>query len=412
MRIKMFFFITLAVTVLVLGFTENETQNTGGPVPEGNLEVLEFQQRTISDSVNYLWAYRPVDVDADGLADLLFVDSNHSGGQLGFFKGTKQLGHWTKRLIDEEGSTLRRFAMGDIEASDMDGDGDLDIVAAYHEGEWESPKTPSQVYWYENPTWEKHYIGVVPNFIKDVEIEDINADGQVEIVLLTFEEHTLTIFKKIGPDGWSMAQQYKDFGNLHEGMDTGDVDGDGYPDIVSCGYVFYSPGKSLEMPWKIENIDEKWNDQTGDWSRNATKVFIKDLEGDGKSEIFIAHSERKGYPLSYYKREGSSWTEHIIINDIPACHTLQVFDFNGDGLYDILAGSNPKRAEDLGVPGQPMQIFLGSKGYQKWVCIKISGQGVYNGRAMDFDLDGDIDVFRYRTHDATTVELFENMHID
>jgi len=44
---------------------------------------LTFVRSTIADSVSFLWAHDPVDITNDGIADLVFVDNNHTGGQLG-----------------------------------------------------------------------------------------------------------------------------------------------------------------------------------------------------------------------------------------------------------------------------------------------------------------------------------------
>ncbi|MEM8999185.1 MAG: VCBS repeat-containing protein [Bacteroidota bacterium] len=375
---------------------------------EDYVKGLHFEKRTIIDSVNFLWAHDPIDVTNDGIADLVFVDTNNSGGQFGFFEGKKESGAWERHLIDLEGSIDQKFAMGDIEGADIDNDGDIDIVVAQHQGEWKASTNPSKIYWYENPEWKPHFVGEAPNFIKDVSIADFNGDQQPEIAVLTFENSTLSIFQKGVSNGWSMVQQYLNYKNLHEGMDVGDVNGDGYTDIVAEAHVFYSPGEDLKSIWDTENIDPRWNTQTGDWSRNGTKIFLRDLDGDHKSEVFISHSEREGYPLSYYSKNNGQWTEQVIADSIPACHTLQVHDFDRDGIFDVLAGTNKSRGQDLGYTDFPVTLFKGNEGYIEWHRHIIANDGIYNGQVIDYDGDGDLDIFRYQTHDAVSYELFEN----
>ncbi|MEM6631858.1 MAG: VCBS repeat-containing protein [Bacteroidota bacterium] len=376
--------------------------------PEEEPKELSFERNTIADSVSFLWAHDPVDITGDGIVDLLFVDNNSYGGKLGYLEGQKEPGAWTEYIIDPENSGAKQFAMGDIEAADMDGDGDMDVVAAKHEGEWDNASSPSQVFWYENPSWEAHLIGEAPNFIKDVEITDFNGDGKMDLATLTFEESSLRIFQQESPDQWKLIQAYENYKNLHEGMDVGDLNGDGFSDIVACGHIFYSPGNDLTDTWNTENIDEQWNTQTGDWSRNGTKVFLQDIDGDQKCEVFISHSERAGFPVMMYKQLADVWQTQVIADSIPACHTLQVFDFDQDGDYDVLTGVNRSRAIGLAYTTFPVKIYLANESHSQWNPYTIVEDGIYNGQAADFEGDGDWDIFKYQTHDATSYELLEN----
>ena len=51
------------------------------------IKDLHFKSSVIADSVELLWAHCPADVTGDGIADLVFINNNGSGGYLGYFKG-------------------------------------------------------------------------------------------------------------------------------------------------------------------------------------------------------------------------------------------------------------------------------------------------------------------------------------
>lgn len=199
-------------------------------------------------------------------------------------------------------------------------------------------------------------------------------------------------------------------------MATSDVTGDGRPDIIANGYVFTAPSNDLTDEWSVENLNEKWNNQAEEegrddnWSRNGTKHFARDLDGDGTVEVFVSHSERAGYPLVYYRRNQSgAWEENLIAENIPAGHTLQVYDFDGDGDQDVLSGINRARAVNIseGVENFNVTIYL-NDGEENWTAKVIGTNGIYNGQAADFDGDGDVDILRYPDHEATSLELWLN----
>ena len=394
--------------IAATGCKQNEKKPAGETQAE-QAAKLELESRKITDSAQYWWAHVPADVTGDGLADLVHIHNNASGGYLGYYQGQEEPGNWTLVKIAETPPDGGLFAGGDLATADLDNDGDQDIIGIRHPGEWTDASAEATLYWYENPQWQVHPIGKVPDAVKDVSFEDFDGDGKKDLAVLTFDEHTLSIFHQ-GEDAsqaWERVQFITDE-RLHEGMDTGDLDGDGHPDIVANGFAFYNPGSDIREAWEMEQIDSIWNNQEGDWSRNGTKTFLKDLDGDGRKEVFIGHSERAGYPLNLYRKQAGGWQAERVADSIPACHTLQVYDFDGDGEPDVLAGVNAGRAVNLGYDSYPITLFRKNPQTGEWDPEVLREDGIYNGQAIDFEGDGDMDIFRYPNHEATDYYLMLN----
>lgn len=372
---------------------------------------MSFDAKQVVDNARYWWGVTVGDLTNDGLVDVIFIDNNSSGGFLGFYTAKQGDGLWEMTKIADEPPTGGDFASGDLEAGDMDNDGDLDVLAVKHTGEWDDASAPAELFWYENPNWEAHSIGNAPNAVKDLSLADFNNDGRLDLAVVCYDSHNLSIHQQ-NLDGTFTKLKNMTIANLHEGMDVGDVNGDGYMDIASNGYCLINPDGNIREEWGIETVDTKWHNQTGDWSANATKNFCADLDGDGMAEIFISHSERNGYPVAWYKRTANGWTENIITDSLSSTHTLQVFDFDLDGDLDVLAGSNAHRAVNIGKTDFPVYIFINDGSNQNWTPVKIADEGIYNGRVADFEGDGDFDVFRLPGHEATKYYILENKTID
>lgn len=396
------------VIVIVAGFISCTSKNKKIPSSEGEiLNELSFESRALVNNARYWWGVTVSDITNDGLIDVVFIDNNSSGGFLGYYTGQTEKGLWQMTKIAEEPPGGGTFASGDLETGDMDGDGDQDVLAVKHTGEWDDAGEAAELFWYQNPEWEVFSIGEVPDAVKDLSLGDFNNDGKLDLAVLTFDEHTLSVFQQ-EKDGSFARAQFMKVDNLHEGMDVGDVDGDGDLDIVATGYCFINPGGDISKEWKVESIDSKWHNQTGNWSQNATKHVCADLNDDGKSEVFISHSERNGYPVSWYQRNENGWVENIVADSLSSCHTLQVFDFDLDGDFDVMAGVNGHRAVNIGKTEFPINIYLNDGTNLNWTKKQVEKGGIYNGRVADFEGDGDYDIFRLPGHEATDYYLLEN----
>ena len=386
-----------------------------------NSSTLLFEQKEIYPENNgTIMGFAFGDINKDGALDLI-THEGAAGGAITWYESSANEGNWIKHEIDSVGPNGIHFSVGDLEVGDIDDDGDIDVLAFEHPGEWSFNYTgkelPTDIFWYENidkgTMWESHYIGQVPDFVKDVELIHLDSNNRLDIITTTYiDDHNFSVFRQDTGNHWSHVQNFS-IENLHEGMDSGDIDGDGDLDVALNGYWAENPGGNLEEIWKIHEIDPKWHNQSGDWRMNATKIFCKDINGDGKVEVFISHSEDKGYPISWYesniKNGNLVWEENIVDKGFTAVHSLQVGDLNNDGYYDILAGENGDHAVKGSRTKKKVCIFLNEGDNIHWQKESFSDEGLYNGLLLDINNDGLPDICGTSGHEKDNYNVWLNL---
>lgn len=374
---------------------------------------INFKIRTlVPEGAEYWWARAHADVNADGLLDFFVINNNARGGWLAWYE-TRNEGSSVRHLIAETGPEGGTFAAGDLEAGDIDGDGDIDVLGPVSPGEWGGAGEPTELFWYEQTDsgWKAHHIGSFPNFVKDFDLADLNGDGNLDVAGTCFETYRLLVYRQDNPRNWTKVADVP-VKSLHEGQDVGDVDGDGDIDVVSTAFWFENPGGPMTADWRVHNIDPYWNsDEDHAWMYNATKIVCADVDGDGRDEVFISCSERYRTLVAWYDLEpedNTTWTrKEIGLNDF--AHTLQVGDIDLDGDLDVLSGNNGDQADP---DYSPVKLFLNPgdpKG--RWQETVLTLDGAYNSYLGDLEGDGDLDFFRYRGHADSGYEVWENLTV-
>ena len=111
-----------------------------------------------------------------------------------------------------------------------------------------------------------------------------------------------------------------------------DVNGDGYPDIVSCGWFSKSlwwdenPGKNVAAKWKRHEIQSGFNIEF---------CFAVDLDNDGKAREILPEFGNANAPLSWYELKNGDFVRHVV-SDKSYGHGIGAGDVNKDGKTDIL----------------------------------------------------------------------------
>jgi hypothetical protein len=209
-------------------------------------------------------------------------------------------------------------------------------------------------------------------FANELVMRDMNGDGHLDVVAAYF--HGPRVWVGDGQGKWKPAfdglppfNEYTDAGGLYRRITVGDLNGDGRQDLAVTHVL---EGLHLYM----QTADGKWEkadlSAVAEVSGGAEGVGIGDLDGDGKNEVVVAArvSYTEGYGIIVVKRQPDGGWKAVPGLGLP--QTLMqvtwgvlVADVNHDQRNDILvvsggAMNRPKKdgLQEPGKDGQPPQL--------------------------------------------------------
>jgi hypothetical protein len=151
-------------------------------------------------------------------------------------------------------------------------------------------------------------------------------------------------------------------------------------------------------------------------------VAVADLNGDMILDVVIAHSEKPGYPLSWYSvdsvaklNNGGRWDRHTITEAYDWYQTLDAGDIDNDGDVDLVAGKFARKpgGNPENEPPFPVTVFYNQAGDgSAWRPVVLSEEGVYSGVLGDVGSDGDLDLVGPRSHWTGPLRMWESRRAD
>jgi len=279
------------------------------------------------------------------------------------------------------------------EAFDVDGDGDLDYIAARYK--------PGLIFWLEQPAnaakdaWRYHLIDDQVDGVHGLLRGDVDGDGRLDL-LANSGQPTGPLANSVvwyrapkTPKNAKAWPRYviadKDAPGLSHYLGIGDIDGDGRPDVATGAkggpsdksgkgnwFAWWkAPADPTQRGWKKQIISAR---QPG-----ATNIHPADVNGDGKLDFIASRGHGRG--VVWF--EAPTWRQHTIHAQVHGPHCLVVTDLDADG--DIDAATCGKDDGQV--------LWLENDGRGRFT-IRLIGrdQAAYDIRATDLDGDGDLDL--------------------
>jgi hypothetical protein len=322
-----------------------------------------------------------LDVDRDGDQDFALA-ARQPGPALVWYQRTGS--GWVVHVIED--SSLNVEAGGTF--FDIDRDGDLDIVVG---GEYDP-----ELWWWENPypsfdpgtNWTRHSIHTGNGRYHDQLFGDFDGDGQTELAFwnqnLVQQAPGGTLYvAEIPADpaaaaSWPATAVYSwSSGEPHEGLASGDLNGDGKIELLGGGLWFEHTGGATYLPHVI------------DINQRQSRVAVAQLVEGGPPEVVLVGADTVG-PLVWYELVGGFWEAHQMMPwDVDHGHSLDVGDVDGDGHLDLAVFE--MRFQD-GNEDAKMWLFMGdgTGGFARRELD--TGVGHHQAQLGDLDNDGDLDI--------------------
>ncbi|MBI2426676.1 MAG: VCBS repeat-containing protein [Candidatus Kerfeldbacteria bacterium] len=265
--------------IIGAGFTEDAIewwQNDGTPEDGG------WTKNTIGSSFNGAYGVDVADLDGDGDLDVLATAA--IADDLVWYEsdGTPGNGGWTTNTIDAniDGAAY-------VLASDLDGDGDRDVIAGANVGNAINVYASNGA---ADPTFTLHTLDASADGVSEIIVADVDSDGRTDIVAANTSDNQVKWYRNNGTisaenwTGYTAASSYA----APVGVDAGDFDGDGDTDLIA------SSQSGNRIDWFENDGSVTTND---DWGMNAiatpttpSGAQMDDLDEDGDFDAIGAHS--------------------------------------------------------------------------------------------------------------------------
>lgn len=316
------------------------------PLPRPSVFTGDYLRReNIGEAISgkpWIAQVTAVDLDHDGLMDVLACEAH--ANQVVWIRQTAPGLFSETVLCDDIAAPVH------VEAVDIDGDGDLDLLVASMGQVYPNNDKIGAIIILENDGHQhftKHIIADHVARVTDVRAGDFNRDGKLDLAVAQFgyDQGEIRWMENLGH--WEFRSHVLLSLSGAINVCVADMNGDGFPDITAV----------VAQQW--EEIHLFTNDGAGNFTDKV--VFGSTNEDFGSSGISLCDLNRDGRPDILYTNgdgfdyaepgarpwHGVQWLENLgagnfryhRIGNLPGAYSPVGVDLDGDGATDVVAVS-------------------------------------------------------------------------